>query len=62
MLCFFVCLFVCLFVFWVKLKICGSEFHQFYFLEKPQDYSLLQNCSSKYLHKIIELNQSANEF
>ena len=50
------------FCYWVKLKICNSEFHQFYFLEKPQDCSLLQNCQFKCLHKIMELNQSANEF
>ena len=33
------------FCYWVKLKICGSEFHQFYFLGKPQDCYFLQNCS-----------------
>ena len=58
----------CLF-YWEKLKICSSELHQFYLLEKPQNYSHLQkgsiidgcNCY-KCLHKIIALNQSANSF
>ena len=56
----------CLF-YWEKLKICSSELHQFYLLEKPQNYSHLQKCSIidgcncyKCLHKIIALNQSAN--
>ena len=31
--------------YWMKLKICGSDFYQLYFLEKPPDFSFLQNCS-----------------
>ena len=31
--------------YWMKLKICGSDFYQLYFLGKPPDFSFLQNCS-----------------
>ena len=60
--CFVSCCVFFFFCYWVKFKICGSEFHQFYILEKPQDYSLLQNCQFKCLHKIIELSQQPTNF